>query len=384
MFAKLVISSTAVAPSLCIRDIVNLCTSNTPNVSGLVGFDPTQSVVYNNTPAGWTYVYSNRDLDTLSTSNVATNGVGDWWAMSAPCLGPTANTKKYAKLTTVYTGSNVSTYSAFCLSGATNVSSNTVTNEGFRYTTGAPANEQYAQYCSHRTISGANYNIYLLATPRHITLFAPFLTSAVWETSVTDAHTFYNSVPMIQVNDSSFNLNFTGTGATTTVASGNVGSVVTTANQSGYNMFISSQMPLGSTNGGQIGTNYNMFDVTNPTNTTYYGTLNLGHIAQFQANTLGGAYANTQNMLCVQPYLMRVGTTDKTVSVSATGENRNIVSPIFFSPHSVGYPTIYVTGVCDIYTTRSSIGTTGDTMTINGVTYTYINTGGRGWAVLQS
>lgn len=383
MFAKLVISSTAVAPSLCIRDIVNLCTSNTPNVTGLVGFDPAQSVVYNSTPAGWTYEYSNRDLGTLSTSNVATNGVGDWWAMSAPCLGPSANTKKYAKLTTVYTGSNVSTYSAFCLSGATNVSGNTVTNEGFRYTTGTPANEQYAQYCSHRTITGGSYIIYLVATPRHISLFSTFMTSAIWETSISDVHTFYNSVPMVQVNDGGFGLGVTGNPSTSYVASGNVGSVVTTANLSSTTMFINSQMPA-STNGiGQIMTNYNMFDVTNPTNSTYYGTLNLGHIGQFQSNT-GGTFTNTLNMLCVQPYLMRTATTDKIQSISSTGENRNIVSPIFFSPHSVGYPTIYVTGVCDIYTTRASIGTTGDTMLINGVTYTYINAGTRSFAVLQS
>jgi hypothetical protein len=73
-----------------------------------------------------------------------------------------------------------------------------------------------------------------------------------------------------------------------------------------------------------------------------------------------------------QPYLY--GTTNKTTTVSTTGQTRSIATPIFFQAHNYGLPTTFVSGISNIYSTKTS-GSTGDTMIINGTTYTYFNAG---------
>ena len=68
-------------------------------------------------------------------------------------------------------------------------------------------------------------------------------------------------------------------------------------------------------------------------------------------------------------------------TVSVNGTTRNIVTPMMFQLMQWGVPTCFITSVCDIYMTQGSIGTTGDTFTINGSTYIYFDCGSTGLAI---
>jgi len=343
MYAKLVLSSIT-ATSLLIRDIVRLCTSASPSTSLLTGFNAASSAIVDATPAGWSYVYSNVDTGSLAAQGTgASSGAQDWWAISAPCLDGVKT--KYALLTCEYLGNTTSAYNGFCLTAATNVVTTTRTNEGFRT---ASASISYATSTNQHFLRFQGAGTYhVIATPRHITIIQDSARyGAVWETSVTDVHTFYNMTPMIQVN-------FDGT----------------TASQTGNTTGAAVATPF-TINASAVTVNVNaqIFGFTDPSTGTAYGNLVLVGRALDYGPTAAAA-------LGAQPYLFAYS---RTTTVSDTGGTRNTVNPIFFQGLSYGLPTTYVTGVCDIYATRGSAGTAGDTMTINGTTYTYFPCGASG------
>lgn len=357
MYAKLVTSSNT-SPSLLARDVIRLCTSNSPSTADLGGFSNSSSSIIDATPAGWTYEWSTVDSGTLATvaaaAAVTPTSSADWWGISAPCLGPLAanGTLKYVKLTTggsVANSQATNTVFGFSLSGATNIASgNTVTNEGWRKQSNSYFNSDGASY-GITQVAGIG-TFHLIATPRHITIIKEgTMFTGVWETAITDVHTFYSSTaaPFVQVN-----LDNTSTSITMTSAYYN-------------SVYSASTQAVATTTNDSHGWNYNLFGITVPSTGTYYGTLSMGAPRDWSAATA------TTN-LSIQPYLFPLG---KLGSTNSSGVTRNLITPLFINGQAIGYPTIDISSICNIYATRAGIATTGDTVDINGTTYTYFNSG---------
>lgn len=356
MYAKLVTSSNT-SPSLLARDVIRLCTSNSPSTADLGGFSNSSSSIIDATPAGWTYVWSTVDSGTLATvaaaAAVTPTSHADWWGISAPCLGPLeANgTLKYVKLTTggggVANSQATNTVYGFSLSGATNIASgNTVTNEGWRKQSN---NSAGGAVYSTTQVAGIG-TFHLIATPRHITIIEEgIMFTGVWETAITDVHTFYSNTaaPFVQVNlDNSSNNIVVGSAYYDSVYSVSTQAVSTSSSVS-------------------HGWNYNLFGITIPSTGTYYGTLSMGAPTEWLPGTA------TTN-LSIQPYLFPLG---KLGSTNSSGVTRNLITPLFINGQAIGHPTIDISSICNIYATRAGIATTGDTVDINGTTYTYFNSG---------
>ena len=357
MYAKLVTSSNT-SPSLLARDVIRLCTSNSPSTADLGGFSNSSSSIIDATPAGWTYVWSTVDSGTLATvaaaAAVTPTSPADWWGISAPCLGPLAanGTLKYVKLTTgavtgVANSQATNTVFGFSLSGATNIASgNTVTNEGWRKQSN---NSAGGAALSITQVAGIG-TFHLIATPRHITIIEEgTMFTGVWETAITDVHTFYSSTaaPFVQVN-----LDNTSTGISMLTAYYDV--VYSASTQAAS---VSSTL--------SHGWNYNLFGITVPSTGTYYGTLSMGAPDDWSHST-----ANTN--LSLQPFLFPLG---KLGSTNSSGVTRNLITPLFINGQAIGHPTIDISSICNIYATKAGIATTGDTVDINGTTYTYFNSG---------
>jgi len=358
MYAKLVTSSNT-SPSILARDVIRLCTSNSPSTADLGGFSNTSSSIIDATPAGWTYEWSTVDSGTLATvaaaPSVTPTSAADWWGMSAPCLGPlVANgTLKYVKLTTGASTNRANsdasnTVYGFSLSGATNIASgNTVTNEGWR----RQANGSVAAAGSSLSLTqvAGIGTFHLIATPRHITIIKEgAMFTGLWETAITDVHTFYSSTaaPFVQVNLDN---------TSTSISMGSsVDSVYSASTQSIYFSSTASN-----------GWNFNLFGITVPSTGTYYGTLSMGSPDDW-------SQATATTNLSIQPYLFPLG---KLGSINSSGVTRNLITPIFINGQAIGYPTIDISSICNIYATRAGIATTGDTVDINGTTYTYFNSG---------
>ncbi len=337
MYAKLVWSGSA-APSVLIRDIIRLCTSNDPSTDLLGGYSTVSSVIIDPTPAGWEYVYSNSaDAGTLAAKDAAaTTGIQEWWAMKAPCLAP-SGTYKFAVLSCGYAGNH--TTGAFAIQGASNVVTTTITNRGFTFAPTSEGNSTtYSSTDGDMAFGGAG-TYHLIATPRFFILYKEEAKmTAFFEHTATAVHEFYNFAPFIQYG------------------------ITTNTTQSGY----SGSAPTGggtyTTTGGRT-IIADLYNFTDPSTNTNYGV--------FTMNGPGNAGATTSaGILAYQPYLhpMKVTTT-----ISATGATRNIVRPILFQAFSYGLPTCQVTGVSDVWMLRGGAGTTGDTITINGDVYTYFN-----------
>lgn len=336
MYAKLVWSGSA-APSVLIRDIIRLCTSNEPSTNLLGGYSTVSSVIIDPTPAGWEYVYSNSDdAGTLAAKDaVATTGIQEWWAMKAPCLNP-SGTYKFAVLSCGYAGNH--TTGAFAIQGASNVVTTTITNRGFTFAPTTETNSTtYSSNDGDMAFGGAG-TYHLIATPRFFILYKEEAKmTAFFEHTATAVHEFYNIAPFIQYG------------------------ITSNTSQNGY-----TSPPVG---GGTYTTtgsrNYiaDLFNYTDPSTNTNYGVFTLGGPASTSATTDGGIPS-------FAPYLfpMRVSTT-----ISSTGATRNIVRPILFQAFSYGLPTCQVTGVSDVWLLRGGAGTTGDSITINGDVYTYFN-----------
>lgn len=338
MYAKLV-ATTNLSPLGCIRDICRLLTSNSPSLSLLGAFSQSSSVIVDNTPAGWTYVGSNQtaeqtagDVAAIGTST--THSVGGTQAniaISAPCLN--AGLLKYAALTTIFgtdgTGNQVNRY--FTLTGAQSVNSSGVcTNEGHRYT----ADSTTTDYTSSVSVVPSNGLIlHVIANARHITLITENKgLIGLWETTGTDVHTYYNSVPMVLYNHAN------GTNSGIDLNSGvNYTSVI----QSSISAVVFDTTNVNT--GAVSGTRYVFDEIT-------YGGLSYGSLYQFNASL-------------------------RSSTINSAGAPQYQISPVYFQQGSYGYPVQFVTGVVPIYWTKPGLGNTGDTVDVNGTNYTYFNCG---------
>lgn len=357
MYAKLVYSAglsttsnTQYSPFNMVRDIVRLCTSTSPNVNSLVAFSNTSSVVIDTTPAGWSLVYSDVDGTTLPDANTDPNASPstqvNYWAISAPCLGPSDTTTKYAKLTTSYISNKNScnpspqTNSGFSLTSASSITNTgTVTGEGHRLQAPGGLAGSDATRLAAWDLSG-NGTYHVIATQRHLTIIKEGIGyHGVWEHSVSDYHTFYNVTPVISVV-------FRGT---------NVIGPNSTAPASTAPVTVSGA----STAADNVRCLHNITDVNTGTN---YSAISM---------------AAQEN----QPYLSPSTYYTNMRTVSINGTTRNIVTPMMFQLMQWGVPTCFVTSVCDMYMSQGGIGTTGDTFTINGSTYIYFNCGSTGLAI---
>ena len=343
MYVKLV-SSGAIPAIGAMRDIGRLITSASPNVASLGAFSTTSSIVIDSTPAGWTYVGSNNSLDQPNIANTAASTAQPIQStyynlcFSSPTLANNS-VLKYCALE-VSLASNTSTtttagsgFNLFGASGATSLG--VITNGGAR--SGFTASSAYFVDRILPTSLATTYH--LIANPQHITIvYEGNGLVGVWESSQTDAHTFYNSAPMVQYSHIRSN-NYTwsaNTGFSNANASGN---------------------PIGARGG--------TFNITDPNTGTNYGTYDI---------TEGG----TINTLSY--YQPMTGL--RTNSSSASGLPTYQITPVYYSASTKGYPTQFVTGVVPIYWCNAGLGNSGDTVTVGADTYYYFNSG-TGFGVLM-
>lgn len=352
MYAKLVTSSnTQVA--LLMRDIVRLCTSQNPNVANLEGFSQTSSVIVDTTPAGWTYKVGSEcflansvpiqvKYTSANTTGPAigaavnTANVMEQHTMSAPCLAPLDGVLKYVALTS-YSNCAVSNgnFALFFVTGSANVNTSTGVQTGESYRpyhslSGGP----YASAFS--TVVGNTYH--LIATTRHITLICQNRgVSAVWETSQSEADVFYNSTPAVSYL-------YTNVSSSSPVTSGAFTTTPTATSS-------------GDSSAAQV------FNHTIPSTGVYAATRAISPINPFMFIHQTGT--NTSSI--TGPGTARL------TGINSTGLTRHFVTPLLFQSFEIGIPIKFVTGVVPIYMLKGGTGTTGDTVTINGVDYTYFD-----------
>jgi hypothetical protein len=321
------------------RDIGRLITSNNPTTALLSGFNAESSIIVDATPAGWTYVGSvnANDRPTIAAIGSASDTTSPYGytsdtdynlAFSAPCLNQPSRIK-YALFAIVYraqgNGGN-----SFALTAAYNVTDQGVrTNEGPRPF--APSAEGQGETSILAMTSGASQIFHVIATPRHITIIQENRgLNAVWEASNTDVHDFYDRAPVIQYSHSQ-------SSATARFA-------ITVPTQ-----YTVTQSP-GSMNA--------VIAVTNVNTGTFYGTYDISE-------------AGTANL----GSLIQASTTYRNNSIDAAGSPKYQIGPVYFQVGELGYPTQFVTGIVPIYWTRNTIGSTGDTVDVNGDSYTFFNCG---------
>jgi hypothetical protein len=243
-----------------------------------------------------------------------------------------SNLLKYAVLTNNTGGAAYSTTNTgFQLTGATGATSlGIVTNEGPRNsTTGS-----LASFDSVSILVAAGTVLHLVANPQHITIVVENTgMTAVWETTSTDAHTFYNIPAFVQYSH--------------------------------YKSALTSRLPIiVPTTGSIVATqswNATTFNVTNPNSGANFGTYDVTQGTVYNRFTLVNDYLNT-----------RVNT------VSVTGLPQYAISPIFFTNTLIGYPTQFVTGPVPAYYVSGAMGNTGDTVSVSGDTYFFFNAGAFG------
>lgn len=332
MYAKLVVGSTAINVHQAMRDIGRLITSEAPSVSLLGGFSQASSVIVDDTPAGWTYVgsVSAEERPYIAAVGAAVTYTADThWnlAFSAPCLEGSA--LKYMTLNVTHRVAAASNTRNFTMTGAEFVSAEGVaTNEGGRYFWAAAEGATEPDTVSLQTIAGSI--IHVIATPRHVTLINEGRgMQAIWETTMTDVHRFYGTAPFVH---------FSNAASVTGLAGAIVPTVQTTAAANSFHATV--------------------FDVTDLTTGTFYGT-----------------YGPTVNDTLNQTYFRQQSSSLRRTTINAAGAPRYQVSPVFLQLGNFGYPTQYITGVVPIYWTAPGIGSSGDSVDINGDTYTFFNSG---------
>ena len=354
MYAKLVLSSNAQI-ALMMRDIVRLCTSQSPNVANLQAFSQTSSVIIDTTPAGWSYVLGAEANVTTSVpvtvrfnaansptgpaigTSVNTANVIEQHTISAPCLAPLDGVLKYSVLTS-YANCAISNTPAghafFYLTGSANVNTSTGVQTGESYrpftsTSGNPWNNYFT------SIIGNTYH--LIASSRHITLIcATRGVAAVWETSQSEADVFYNAPPAV----SYFYGNILSGGAMT-------GAFTTT--------------PTATSSGDSAGAQ--VFNHTIPATGVNAATRAISPINPFMFIHQTGT--NTAN--AAGPGAAR------STGINTSGLTRHFATPLLFQSFEIGIPIKFITGVVPIYMLKGGTATTGDTVTINGVDYNYFD-----------
>lgn len=336
MYAKLVVGNTTLSGHRVIRDIARLLTSENPSVDLLEAYSVPGSVIVDNTPAGWSYVGSNfaEDQPSIAAKGApinAVNGVYPNLAFSAPCLD---GTTKYAVLSLNHFVAAGATYGV--LTGAQSVNNLGVcVNEGARSYTVSTSDTQ-AERDPHSVRLGiAGVIIHVIANPRHITIIEENRgVQAIWEMSSTSLNKFYNSAPFVQYSHSnSGNLLIGGITVPTGIATASSASILHTC-----------------------------FAITNPNTGVTYGTYD---------PTIPSANVGTANV----GYFARTTTGGLQNGISENGLPRYNILPIFLSNEKHGYPTQYISGVVPVYLCGPGIGSSGDTVDVNGDTYYFFNAG---------
>lgn len=341
MYAKLVVGGTAITAIAAMRDICRLITSATPSTSLLGGFSTASSIIVDDTPAGWTYVGGNRAADqpTIAATGAATTLDGAAWNLccSAPCLSGSA--LKYAVFNPVaYT--TFAGITGFTLTGASSASAlGVITNEGPRIFQTAPsASSASASYSLRLTNkyhkTDAASVIHVIANARHITIIQEGRgLSGIWESSMTDAHTFYGTAPFVQYCH------------TYSPSTSTEDFIVPTAATTGINTTGTTTMMTA------------LFNITNPNSGTNYGTSNTC-IYAMNLLSLWQTYSELRSN-----------------SINSVGAPTYVITPIFYNASWIGYPTQFVSGVVPIYWTNGNMGNTGDTVDVSGDTYKFFNAG---------
>jgi hypothetical protein len=350
MYAKLVVGPSIISAVRAMRDIGRLITSDAPSLDLITAFNKSSSIIVDPTPAGWTYVggVSAADQPTIAAVDSAaattapygyTNDTHYNLAFSAPCLNQPSRLK-YALMSIVWRGSSSSGYS-FALTSAQSVTAlGVATNEGPRPF--AAAARGIGETNSLAICTAANFILHVIATPRHITIIVEGSIaglSAVWEATNTDVNDFYNRPPVMQYCHA------------TSSATARINTTVPTN-------YTITQTP---------GIMVAAIGVTNVNTGTYYGTYDPS-----EAGT-----ANLGNLL-------QASSTYRNNSINAAGAPRYQISPVYFQIGELGYPTQFVTGVVPIYWTRPNMGTTGDSVNVNGETYTFFNCGNGFGVIMQT
>lgn len=336
MYAKLVVGGANISAYRAMRDIGRLLVSATPSVSLLEGYSQTSSVVIDDTPSGWTYVGSNfaGDQPTIAEIGAAintTNGVFPNLAFSAPCLN---GTTKYAVLNANHFVATAATYGV--LTGAQSVSATGVcVNEGARSYTTSTADTQSERDVHSLRIGIAGMIIHVIANPRHITIIEEGRgLMAVWEMSNTSLNDFYNTAPFVQYSHANTgNYLVGGITVPTAISTASTASILHTC-----------------------------FAITNPNTGITYGT----YEPTLSSATI--AYANVG-------YFARVSANGLQNGVSENGLPQYNILPIILSNDRHGYPSQYISGIVPVYFCGAGIGSTGDTVDVNGDTYYFFNTG---------
>ena len=339
MYAKLVVGATDISSIKAMRDIGRLITSATPSTALLSAFSNTSSIIIDDTPAEWTYVGSvnANDQPTIAAVGSATDTTSPWGytadthynlCFSAPCSS-NASLLKYAALNQVWRGSATLSVN-IALTGATSFTSlGVATNEGPRYF-GAAIESQSETNTVSMNVSGSSV-LHVVATPRHITIIDEDRgISAVWETSSTDVHTFYNKAPFVQ---------YSHCVSSTFTREAIIVPTSTSTTRSG------SPMPAA-------------FGVNDISTGTFYGT-----------------YDPTIGSTVNQTYFFQHAASLRKNSMNVTGAPRYQISPVFLQLGALGYPTQFVTGTVPIYWTAPKIATTGDTIDVAGDSYTFFDAG---------
>ena len=334
MFAKLVIGASDVYATGIMRDIGRLITSATPSTSLLQTFNVSSSVVYDSTPAGWTYVGSNHAADQPTIADGSTQFDGTHWnfCFSAPCLSGSA--LKYCILTSWQKSSitNAGVKHGFTLIGASSASSSgVVTNEGPRPYYNGTSQYGYDNVPSAMFSCGSTVTFYVIASARHLTIIQNSLgMAAIWESSMTNAHSYYGTAPFISL------------------VHHNIPSVSVI-------QAVTAPTSIGQT--ATWGTTASAYNVTDPNTGTNYGVYDLA----------------TNNLTGFHLVQSTTSTTLRSSTIDSGGNPKYVVQPIFYSMDKIGYPTQYVTGIVPIYFTKAGIGNTGDTISVNGTNYTFID-----------
>jgi hypothetical protein len=210
-----------------------------------------------------------------------------------------------------------------------------VTNEGPRYYTTSTIQSNVTTLTPLTNINvAAGVVLHLIANPQHITIVWEGVGMvSLWETTSTDAHTFYNIPAFVQYSHYS-SAKLTQSAIT-----------VPTVYNSGATSLTTSWSAV-------------VFNVTNPNNGTNYGTYDLTSANTLNINSLVNNIAGC-----------RVNT------VSSTGIPQYAINPVYFTLSQIGYPTQFVTGVVPIYYVSGILGNTGDTVSVNGDVYYFFNCG---------
>lgn len=339
MYAKLVVGPSNISSVRAMRDIARLITSSTPSTSLITAFNAASSVIIDPTPAGWTYVGGVNTADQPSIADVGsaadttspygyTNDTHFNLCFSSPCLNQTSRLK-YAALSIAWKGAPASAYT-FSLTAAESATALGVTvNEGPRVQ--ANAVEGIGETNMLALWSAANQILHVIATPRHITIIQENRgLSAVWETTNTEVHDFYNKSPVIQYSHV----------------------------QSSATARFPITVPTGYTVTQTAGWMATAISVTDVNSGTFYGTAD---ISDGDRSNLGS--------------LAQASTTYRKNSINALGAPKYQINPVHFQLGKFGYPTQFVTGIVPIYWTDSGMGSTGDTVDVSGDSYTFFNCG---------